>query len=122
MTHVTFYKRNGVYYGFREVGHAGMDGFGVDELCAALSAMTMLIVNTIEVSFSAEVDYDYDPDTADIQVVVRSALPEYSEDENKRYAISGLIQGYFFQLNDMVEDYYKYLEVDETEDDPEKLR
>ena len=49
MTKVTFYKKNGVYYGFRETGHAGMsDGIGVDELCAGLSAMTMLVVNTIE--------------------------------------------------------------------------
>ena len=76
MTKVTFYKKNGVYYGFRETGHAGMsDGIGVDELCAGLSAMTMLVVNTIEVSFAGTVNYMYDPDTTDVQVISEDALP-----------------------------------------------
>ena len=46
---------------------------------------------------------------------VLSALPEYEEDEKKRFAISGLLQGYFFQLNDLVEEYYEFLSVDEIE-------
>ena len=118
MTKVTFYKRDGVYYGFRETGHAGLDVYGTDELCAALSAMTMLVVNTIEVSFGADVDYSYDPDTTDVQVIARSALAESETDGDKRYAVAGLIRGYYLQLMDMLEDYYSYLEVSETEDDP----
>ena len=119
MTKVTFYKKNGVYYGFRETGHAGLNEFGgVDELCAGLSAMTMLVVNTIEVSFAGTVDYSYDPDTTDIQVVAGDALPESGCDEKKQYAIAGIIHGYFLQLTDMLEDYYDYLEVDETEEGP----
>jgi hypothetical protein len=43
---------------------------------------------------------------------VKSALPAYEEDERKRYAISGLIMGYYYQLNDLVEEYYEYLDVD----------
>lgn len=35
--------------------------------------------------------------------------------KKKRYAISGLITAYFYQLNDLVEDYYDYLEVEERE-------
>ena len=46
----------------------------------------------------------------------RSALPEYESDEKKRFAASGLIQGYFYQLNDLVEEYYDYLEVDTAEE------
>ena len=48
-------------------------------------------------------------------VKAMGALPEYSEDEKKQYAISGLFQGYFFQLNDLVEEYYDFLEVEEVE-------
>ena len=119
MTKVTFYKKDGTYYGFRETGHAGMnDGISTDELCAALSAMTMLVVNTIEVSYAGQVDYSYDPDTTDVQVISRDALPESAIDENKRYAIAGLLQGYFLQLSDLLEDYYDYLEVVETEEEP----
>ena len=41
--------------------------------------------------------------------------PEHEADERKRFAISGLIQGYFYQLNDLIEDYYDFLDVDVIE-------
>ena len=115
MTKVTFFKRDGVYFGFRENGHTGYGESGDDILCSALSAMTMLIINTVEISYASNVDYQIDEETADIELKVLAALPEYEEDEKKRYAISGLLQGYFFQLNDLTEEYYDYLTVDEIE-------
>ena len=111
MTTVTFYKTNGFYYGFEEQGHTGYAESGEDILCGALSAMTMLIINTIEVSYDARVDYTIDEKTSDIRLVAKSALPRYELDEKKQYAISGLIQSYFYQLMDLVEDYYEYLDV-----------
>ena len=115
MTKITFFKRNGVYYGFRETGHSGYADAGEDIVCAALSAMTMLIVNTVEVSYASDVEYTIDEDMADITVKVPAALDLSDENETKRFAISGLIQGYFIQLMDMLEDYYDYLSVEETE-------
>ena len=78
--------------------------------------MTMLIVNAIEVSYASDVEYTIDEDTTDIKVVARGALAEFEEDERKRFAISGLIEAYFLQLNDMLEEYYDYLDVTEKED------
>ena len=115
MTTVTFYKTNGVYYGFEEAGHTGYAESGEDILCGALSAMTMLIINTIEVSYDARVDYTIDEKTTDIRLIAKSALPKYEADEKKQFAISGLIQSYFYQLMDLVEDYYEYLDVKEVE-------
>ena len=115
MTKITFFKRNGVYYGFRETGHSGYADAGEDIVCAALSAMTMLIVNTVEVSYASDVEYTIDEDTADITVKVSAVFDLSDENESKRFAISGLIQGYFIQLMDMLEDYYVYLSVEETE-------
>ncbi len=116
MVKITFFKRDGVYYGFRETGHAGFDDAGKDIVCSAISAMTMLVINAIEVSYATNVEYSIDEDTADIEVKVPAALPENSEDETKRFAVSGLIQAYFLQLVDMLEDYDEYLDVDEVED------
>ena len=48
MTKIVFYKQNGAFYGFRETGHTGFASAGHDVLCAALSAMTMLVINTLE--------------------------------------------------------------------------
>ena len=116
MTKVTFYKSNGVYYAIEETGHTGYGESGDDVLCAALSAMTMLIINAIEISYASDVQYIIDEKTTDIKVIARGALPACEEDDAKRYAVSGLIQAYFFQLNDLVEEYYDFLSVEEVEE------
>ena len=115
MTTITFYKADGCYYGFEEQGHTGYGESGEDILCSALSAMTMLIINAIEVTYGSSVDYDIDEKTTDIRLIAKSALPKYEKDEKKQYAVSGLIQAYFFQLMDLVEEYYDYLDVKEIE-------
>ena len=115
MTTIVFYKTNGFYYGFEENGHTGFDESGYDIICSALSSMTMLLINAIEVSYASRVDYTIDEKTTDIKVICKSALPKYESDEKKQFAVSGLIQAYFFQLMDLVEDYYEYLDVREIE-------
>ncbi len=115
MTTIIFYKSEGNYYGFEEQGHTGYGESGDDVLCAALSSMTMLIINTIEVSYASNVDYTIDEKTTDIRVIAKSALPKYEKDEKKQFAISGLMQAYFYQLMDLVEDYYEFLDVKEIE-------
>ena len=115
MTTITFYKADGFYYGFEEQGHTGYGESGEDILCSALSAMTMLIINAIEVTYGSSVDYDIDEKTTDIRLIAKSALPKYEKDEKKQYAVSGLIQAYFFQLMYLVEEYYDYLDVKEIE-------
>ena len=112
MTKVVFYRSGGVFYGFEECGHSGYADAGNDILCAALSAMSMLIINTVEVAYASDVDYEIDEGATRIVVKSKSALPEYEEDERKRYAISGLFMSYFYQLNDLVEEYYENLSVE----------
>ena len=115
MTTIVFYKTDGFYYGFEEQGHTGYAESGEDILCSALSSMTMLIINSIEVSYASSVEYTIDEKTADIKLIARSALPKYEKDEKKQYAVSGLIQAYFLQLMDLLEDNYDYLDVREIE-------
>ena len=112
MTKIVFYRSGGVFYGFEECGHSGYGEEGDDILCAALSAMTMLIINTVEVAYASDIDYSIDEGATRVVVRAKSALPEYEEDERKRYAISGLFMSYFYQLNDMLEEYYDFLDVE----------
>ena len=117
MTKITIYRNeNREVERFSCTGHAGYAESGDDIVCSAVSAMTMLIINAIEVSYASDVEYTIDEDTTDIKVVARGALAEFEEDERKRFAISGLIEAYFLQLNDMLEEYYDYLDVTEKED------
>ena len=112
MTKIVFFRNNGVYYGFEEEGHTGYGDAGDDVLCAALSAMTMLIINTIEVAYASDVEYTIDDETTNIRVRSKAALLEYEEDERKRYAVSGLFMSYFYQLNELLEEYYEFLDVE----------
>ena len=111
MTKIVFFRTNGVYYGFEEEGHTGYGEAGDDVLCAALSAMTMLIVHTIEVGYASDVEYDVDEGATNIKVRSKAALPEYEDDERKRYAVSGLFCSYFHQLIELEEEYYQFLSV-----------
>ena len=117
MTTIVFYKTDGFYYGFEEQGHTGYAESGEDILCSALSSMTMLIINAIEVSYASSVDYTIDEVTTDIKLIAKSALPKSEKDEKKQYAVSGLIQAYYYQLMDLIEDYYDYLDVKVIERD-----
>ncbi len=113
MTKIVFYKSGGVFYGFEEQGHTGFAEAGEDILCAALSSMTMLIINAIEVVYASDVEYTIDEKTTDIKLIARGALDP--TDEKKQYAISGLLTAYYYQLNDLTEEYYDYLEVEVLE-------
>ena len=111
MTKIVFFRSGGAYYGFEEQGHADYGEAGDDILCAALSAMTMLIINTIEVAYASDVEYSIDEGAVNIMVRSKAALPEFEEDELKRYAVSGIFLAYYKQIEDMMEEYYDYLDV-----------
>ena len=115
MIKIVFFKSKGVFWGFEEQGHAGFATEGEDIICSAVSAMSMLVINTIEVAYASDVDYEIDKETANVRVASRSALPNYEADEKKQFAISGLIMGYYYQLNDLIEECYDFLEVDVVE-------
>ena len=120
MTKVVFFRSGGQFYGFRETGHTGYGDEGYDILCAALSSMTMLLINSINVVYAGELDYTIDEGATEIMVQSKSALPEFEEDERKRYAISGLFMSYCIQLNDLMEEYYDYLQVEVVDKEYEK--
>ena len=111
MTKIVFFRSGGTYYGFEEQGHAGYGEAGDDVVCAAISAMTMLVINTIEVAYASDVDYSIDEGATHIMVRSKAALPEFEDDELKRYAVSGIFLAYYKQIEDMLEEYYDYLDV-----------
>ena len=112
MTKVQFYRKDGAFYGFQETGHTGFGEEGDDILCSALSAMTMLLLNTLELAYHADFDYDIDDREAIITVTCKSARPENKADARVQYAASGLFEGYYYQLLDLTEEYYEFLAVE----------
>ena len=74
--------------------------------------MTMLIINTVEVAYASDVEYTIDDETTNVRVRSKAALVEFEEDERKRYAVSGLFLSYFYQLSELREEYYEFLDVE----------
>ena len=111
MTKIVFFRSGGVFYGFEEQGHTGYGESGDDILCAAISSMTMFLINTIEVAYASQVDYDINEGATRIRVQAKAALPEFEADDYKRYAVSGIMMGYYCQLSDMLEEYGDFLDV-----------
>ena len=79
--------------------------------------MTMLIVNTVEIAYASNIDYDINEGATKIKVSSKAALPEFEDDERKRYAVSGLFMAYYYQLNDLTLEYGDFLEVEVTDRD-----
>ena len=117
MTKIVFFRSGGVYYGFEEHGHTGYGEAGDDVLCAALSAMTMLIVNAVEIAYASDISYDVNDGATRIVVTAKAALPEFEADERKRYAVSGIFMAYYYQLNDLLDEYSDFLDVEVVDRD-----
>ena len=101
MTTITFFRSDGIFYGFEEKGHVGFAEYGSDPFCAMLSSLTMYIVNAVEDVYHGKVIYDIREDEAVISVRSPSALPAYEQDERVRFAVSGLFLTYYAMLEDM---------------------
>ena len=117
MTKIVFFRSDGIFYGFEEQGHTGFGAEGDDALCAARAAMTMLIIIAVEIAYDSSVDYEIEEETTNIRVRSKAALPEFEEDELRRYAVSGIFLAYYKQIEDLCEEYYDFLDV-KIEDRP----
>ena len=117
MTTITFLRSGETFWGFRSYGHTGYAEEGSDILCAAVSSMSLLVVNTIESGFGAPIDYQADEKIPHLSVAV-PALIGGGIAENVRFAVSGLIDAYRRQLQELAGDYPKYIRVAICEEDP----
>ncbi len=110
MTTITFFRQDGIFYGFEEKGHVGFGEAGSDPFCAMLSSLTMYIVDAIEDVYHGKADYEVDEAATAIRVRSPSALPAFESDERVRFAVSGLFLTYYTMLEDMLlhDDLYEY--------------
>ena len=110
MTTITFFRSDGIFYGFEEKGHVGFGEYGNDPFCAMLSSITMYIVDAVEDIYHGKVHYDINDEEAVITVRSPSALPAFEADERVRFAVSGLFLTYYKMLEDMLlhDDMYEF--------------
>ncbi|MBP5155351.1 MAG: ribosomal-processing cysteine protease Prp [Clostridia bacterium] len=79
-----FVSESGRLCGFRISGHSGYAGAGSDIVCAAVSAMVRLTVNTVSELFGTESHTEADENTAEISFSFKPG------DERAELLIQGL--------------------------------
>jgi uncharacterized protein YsxB (DUF464 family) len=101
MTKAVFIVKNDAFSGFDISGHSGAAPAGSDIVCAAVSAMTMLVVNTICGEFGRNAEVSEDADTASVSFRLMES-DKTSE---------GLIKSFYGELQAIEKDYPKNLRV-----------
>ena len=105
MVKTVFYKADGKFKGFTLSGHAMFNTEGPDIVCAAVSAMTNLVINTLTEVFHTDLATVVDGDEAKIETTIESVVV------GTENAVDGIIKGFMLQLDDLKAQYPENLEV-----------
>lgn len=108
MTKVTFYRKEGSdkLYGFKAYDHAGFGAYGNDIVCAALSALIINAVNSIEVLTKDKYDHRVSEEATVIELIV---LKEPSG------RCDTLIKSLLLGVKSIAETYEGYVDIDYLE-------
>ena len=105
MIKAVFYKADEEFKGFSLTGHAMFELDGPDVVCAAVSGMTNLVLNTLTEVFKCDLATVVDGDEAKIEATVENVIP------GTENSVNGVIKGFMLQLQDLEEQYPKNLRV-----------
>jgi uncharacterized protein YsxB (DUF464 family) len=105
MIKAVFYKAENGFSGFSLVGHAMFEIDGPDVVCAAVSGMTNLVLNTLTEVFSCDLATVVDGDEAKIEATVENVTL------GTESSVNGVIKGFMLQLQDLQEQYPENLQV-----------
>ncbi len=100
-----FVIRDNKVLAFSVEGHSGLAESGNDILCASVSAMAMLVINTLTEVFSAELALEID----EAKPLISCKLQSVSKDSEK--GAEGILYGFYLQLKDLAEVYPKNLSI-----------
>lgn len=101
MTRAVFLIKDSDYIGFSILGHSGFSAHGTDILCSAISAMTMLVANTICVTYNQKAKINTNRENTKV----------YFELKKKDKAATGLIKGFYNELVFLSKKYPENLKV-----------
>ena len=90
---------------FSVTGHSGLAAAPHDILCASVSAMTQLVINTLEEVFAVSTDLLIDENEPRIE------MKGYSASSENRAAAEGVLKGFYLQLCDLEKMYPTHLSV-----------
>ena len=101
-----FYGTENEPTGFRISGHSGYAEAGGDIVCAAVSANSMLVINTLTDFYGAQVRLDTDEESALIDFEVISCPDEYLS------AAAELLKSFKNELKELGRNYPEYIKAE----------
>ncbi len=100
-----FVIRDNKVLAFSVEGHSGLAEAGSDVLCASVSAMASLVINTLSEVFSAELALKID----EARPLISCKLKSVSEEA--AYGAEGILRGFYIQLQDLAQVYPENLSI-----------
>ncbi len=101
MIKAVFWTYSGNYLGFDITGHSMHSESGSDIVCAAVSAMTMLVVNTVCEVYVQKAAVNVNEDNVSVSFLLK----------NSHQPSMGLIKGFFEELKSLQRDYPENINV-----------
>lgn len=105
MNKVVFYRKNGYYVGFEASGHTGYDDIGYDIVCAAVSALTLTAVNSIDELTDIRQTVEIDDEKGFLK-----CYTDY-DDEYKTDVVQTIYKFLFIGIKGIVEMHDQYVEL-----------
>ena len=109
MTKALFFRNSeGCLCGFEIRGHSGLAPEGSDILCAAISAMSQLVINTLTEEFSVSMEIAVDPKLA----LLSAKLPD---GDSLTEAAKGILSGFHREIETLQKAYPRNLSLREKQ-------
>ena len=99
MIRAEFVTEDNKFIGFSVKGHSGLRPSGEDILCASVSGMAMLVINTLQEVFKATLSLDI---REEVPLLSADVLSVPSQNEIGAF---GTIEGFWLQLSDLEKQY-----------------
>ena len=100
-----FVIRDNKILSFSLKGHSGLAEAGSDVLCASVSAMALLVINTLSDAMDARLDLQIEEKEPRISCTVLSVPSEGAR------GAEGILHGFYLQMKDLSETYPDHLTV-----------
>lgn len=107
MINAVFHKKDGIYSSFEFLGHANLGTYGKDIVCAAVSALALNCVNSIEKFTEDELSIEDDKETGNLKGYFKESPSEKS---------ILLLDSLTFGLSNIAKSYPKNLSLEIKED------
>ncbi len=112
MTHVRFFRRNGVFCGMTAWGHSGYGESGSDIVCAAVSTAVGIVLRAVGDVAKVDADATAEEETATVTLRLPNDLTD-----RQQTLCSGAMEAAYLWLKENVTSYGAYLRVS-LQDEP----